>query len=180
MIQKRYHITLGAGTSAGGKVTTASSLMSINGARIALEGDKVSCPVCNTEGIIRIDGPRLSERFNSRQVALSDDLCICSCNPPPKLVADQAVKCQLFVLAPEELARQVSSTAERAIYNEQPRLVAPPIEGVPYFIETPDGRTFSGRTGSGGLLPRIDTHGEDEYTVLWGDEALAKMEPVGG
>jgi hypothetical protein len=53
--------------------------------------------------------------------------------------------------------------------------MAPPIEGVPYFIETMDGRTFSGRVGADGLLPRIDTYGEDEYKVLWGDEALAKM-----
>lgn len=63
-------------------------------------------------------------------------------------------------------------------YDEQPHLVAPPIEGVPYYIETMDGRTFSGRTGADGLLPRIDTYGEDEYAVCWGDEALAKMEGV--
>jgi len=61
-------------------------------------------------------------------------------------------------------------------YDEQPHLVAPPIAGVPYYIETMDGRTFSGRTGADGLLPRIDTYGEDEYTVHWGDEALAKMD----
>jgi uncharacterized Zn-binding protein involved in type VI secretion len=60
-------------------------------------------------------------------------------------------------------------------YDEQTKLMAPPIEGVPYFIETMDGRTFSGRVGADGLLPRIDTYGEDEYKVLWGDEALAKM-----
>jgi uncharacterized Zn-binding protein involved in type VI secretion len=60
-------------------------------------------------------------------------------------------------------------------YDEQPQLVAPPIEGVPYYVETMDGRTFSGRTGADGLLPRIDTYGEDEYAVYWGDEAIAKM-----
>ena len=61
-------------------------------------------------------------------------------------------------------------------YDERPKLVAPPIEGVPYYVETMDGRTFSGRTGADGLLPRIDTYGEDEYAVYWGDEALAKMD----
>ena len=57
----------------------------------------------------------------------------------------------------------------------QAQLAALPIEGVPYYVETKDGRTRSGRTVAGGLLPRIDSHGEDEYTVYWGDEALAKM-----
>lgn len=63
-----------------------------------------------------------------------------------------------------------------ARYDERPQLAAPPIDGVPYYIETLDGRTFSGRAGADGLLPRIDTHGEDEYTVYWGDEALTKVE----
>lgn len=39
-----------------------------------------------------------------------------------------------------------------------------------------DGRVFSGRIGPDGLLPRVDTFGEDEYTVLWGDDALAKLQ----
>lgn len=63
-----------------------------------------------------------------------------------------------------------------ALYDERPQLIAPPIDGVPYYIETLDGRTFSGRAGADGLLPRINTHGEDEYTVYWADDALAKME----
>ena len=60
-------------------------------------------------------------------------------------------------------------------YDEQANLNPPPIEGLPYYIETSDGRSFSGRTGTDGLLPRIDTHGEDEFIAYWGDEALAKM-----
>jgi len=60
-------------------------------------------------------------------------------------------------------------------FDEQAKLRAPRAEGMPYFVETMDGHTFSGRVGPDGLLPRIGTFGEDEYVVLWGDEALAKM-----
>lgn len=91
---KRYHITLGATTTAGGKVMSASSFMSINGAQIALDNDKVFCPACNSEGVIKFDGPRLSESYNNRQVALNDDLCICKCSPSPRLVNNQTHKCQ--------------------------------------------------------------------------------------
>lgn len=52
----------------------------------------------------------------------------------------------------------------------------PPIGGVPYHIEILDRRTFSGCAAADGLLPRIDSLTEDEYTVYWGDEALTKME----
>ncbi len=85
----RYHITVGAGTTAGGKVISASSFRSINGAKIACEGDPVSCPKCNSTGTIQADGPRLNELFDGRQTALSDDLCLCKCKPPPRLVANQ-------------------------------------------------------------------------------------------
>jgi hypothetical protein len=45
-------------------------------------------------GVIQPDGPRLGERCNGKQVALHDDLCLCKCDPPPRLVANQALACQ--------------------------------------------------------------------------------------
>jgi hypothetical protein len=36
-----------------------------------------------------LNGPRLSESDNGKQVALSDDLCICKCPAPPRLIASQ-------------------------------------------------------------------------------------------
>jgi uncharacterized Zn-binding protein involved in type VI secretion len=91
---KRYLITLGAATTAGGTVTSASALMSVDGARIALEGDTVFCKACNSDGVIKLDGPRLNGSFNGRQIALSDDLCICKCNQAPRLVNTQTCKAQ--------------------------------------------------------------------------------------
>lgn len=92
---KRYHITLGASTTAGGKVITASSCCSIDGVKVAVEGDKIVCPACKSQGSIRIFGPRIPESWNGKQVALQDDLCVCKCPSPPKLVANQSLKCQV-------------------------------------------------------------------------------------
>ena len=93
---RRYHITLGASTTAGGKVTSASSHGSINGVRIALEGDAVTCPACKTTGKIACIAPRIPESWNGKQVALEDDLCICGCAPPPMLKPSQSLKCQVI------------------------------------------------------------------------------------
>lgn len=41
---QRYTITIGANTTAGGKVISASSQGSINGIKIALENDLIFCP----------------------------------------------------------------------------------------------------------------------------------------
>jgi uncharacterized Zn-binding protein involved in type VI secretion len=91
---QRYLITLGATTTAGGKVTSANSFRSINGVNVAIEGDIVWCPTCNSEGVIKPEGPRLTELFNGEHVALHGDLCICQCSPPPRLVATQNLVCQ--------------------------------------------------------------------------------------
>ena len=91
---KRYTITLGATTTVGGKVISASSNGSINGSPIALENDLVFCPVCKSQGEIRCMEPRIPELWNGKKVALEDDLCLCGCPTPPRLVPNQSLRCQ--------------------------------------------------------------------------------------
>lgn len=72
----------------------------------------------------------------------------------------------------------VGTTAQETVgqYDEQPQLSANLIDGVPYLIVTKDGRKFSGSATPQGTLPRIETYDEEEYTVYWGDIALAEIE----
>ena len=70
---RRYTITLGAATTCGGKVVTATAGSDINGVPIALEGDLVSCPVCGATGKIMCVGPRIPETLNGKHVALEND-----------------------------------------------------------------------------------------------------------
>ncbi|MFL6635316.1 MAG: PAAR domain-containing protein [Massilia sp.] len=92
----RYTITAGAGTTAGGNVMSGSSARRINGAAVACAGDPVSCPTCNSTGVIEPDGPRLGHRFNAKLMALSDDVCRCKCTIPPRLVANQTFSRQII------------------------------------------------------------------------------------
>jgi uncharacterized Zn-binding protein involved in type VI secretion len=91
---KRHTITLGASTTAGGKVLSASSSGSINGVTIALEGDPVSCPACKSSGKILCVEPRIPETWNGKKVALENDLCTCGCSSPPRLIPSQSVRYQ--------------------------------------------------------------------------------------
>ncbi len=92
---KRHHITLGARTTADGLVTSATSLLSIDGVRMALEGDDIQCHGCGTTGRIQCIGPRVAEQFNGKQVALENDLCVCQCLPHPRLLPGQTGRFQL-------------------------------------------------------------------------------------
>jgi small nuclear ribonucleoprotein (snRNP)-like protein len=49
------------------------------------------------------------------------------------------------------------------------------LQGLPWFIKTADGRTFSGRLDENGQLPRVITENEQDYETLWGEEALEHM-----
>ena len=102
---KRYTITLGASTTAGGKVIMATANGSINGVKIALENDLVFCPACKSQGKIVCVGPRIPETWNGKQVALENDLCMCGCPVPPKLIANQSLRCQVIEDAPSSTTR---------------------------------------------------------------------------
>ncbi len=93
---RRYTITLGATTSAGGKVVSASGSGCINGVPVALEGDLVACPACKATGRIMCAGPRIPEMSNGKHVALENDLCSCRCSPSPKLLPAQMMRSQVL------------------------------------------------------------------------------------
>lgn len=110
---RRYTITLGATTTAGGKVISASSDGSIDGMPIALEGDLVTCPVCRTAGKILCVGPRIPETWNGKNVALENDLCICRCQAAPKLLPNQNLRCQVIKDAGRALSHPVDAAVAR-------------------------------------------------------------------
>lgn len=138
---RRYHITLGSSTTAGGKVIAASSLGSINGARIALEGDAVACPSCKSIGKITCIGPRISETWSGKQVALENDLCICGCASPPKLKPSQSVRCQVVtgtsVGTEREVKQRMTSAEDLEIIEQYFSLLdenEKPVEGFRYDL----------------------------------------------
>ena len=100
MSHKRFYIRAGATTTAGGTVRASSTFTTLDGIPVAREGDPVDCPECGEQGVIQCVMPRLSDQSEGKECALSDDLCVCACSPPPKLVADQFQDFQLVAESP--------------------------------------------------------------------------------
>lgn len=87
---RRFHIHVGDTTTRGGKVLTGLSTVTWHGHALAFEGDQVECPACRGIGRIVAVGTRISFTGpHGRQQALSGDLCMCRCEPPPQLIASQ-------------------------------------------------------------------------------------------
>ncbi|CRY65417.1 Rhs element Vgr protein [Yersinia kristensenii] len=51
-----------------------------------------------------------------------------------------------------------------------------PLVEYAYYAKSQDGQVYSGFTDAQGLTERMVTQGQSEITVLWGDEALARIE----
>jgi len=113
---RRYLILLGAKTTAGGTVKTATSFMSYNGVKYAVEGDLIDCPACGAEGVIKCVPPRLDATYNGKQYALEHDLCICNCSPPPQLIANQNHNSQLIEADADAM---IDSGAAKQVVNVQ-------------------------------------------------------------
>jgi len=156
---------------------------------IATLGMKTWCDACGREGYIAPRGPRLRGNGpNGKPWALSGDINVCGCNPPPVFDAVRGMK---MVLTAEDIAAFNGSSNllsgatpadipdaladESATYDEQVCVLIDTTlpQRYPYLIETNDGRIFSGRTNCNGQLPRVDTAADEDYTIYWGDDALA-------
>ena len=172
---KRYHVTLGADTTVGGKVVSASSMISIHGVKVALEGDQIACPACKRMGKIRCMPPRLKETCDGKSVALTDDLCICGCVTPPRLKASQTSNYQNMGAAFNGLDETSvcnkgsdvpSNTADYdLVFEVTSEVDGQPLVDYPYEIGLPDGTLVVGRTDRSGLTEKITACAVAEATL---------------
>jgi uncharacterized Zn-binding protein involved in type VI secretion len=176
----RYLITLGAPITTGGKVISAHHFRTINGVKVAMEGDWVQCNACGSKGVIKPDGPRLTELANGKQVALHDDLCICKCNPPPRLIASQTLVFQSIdvewhaAAVAEKLATVLAdtSTSQRSPIptDALPLLLLrpgtqEPFKHRPYRLQLKD-KVIEGTTDEHGATKPLDAS-ERESVLTW-------------
>lgn len=188
-------IRKGDSTSHGGTVLEGSPSDICMGQPIAYIGHKVHCPKCRgdypiVEGVmsttlygksVAVAGMKTScgatliaSQFTDT-VEWSSATSSASIEQFSGAVGTNAVPLLATALSPNSTKNEESGPGPLKKFDEQSQLEEALVNGLPYFIETKDGRKFSGRAGEDGVLPRIVTANEEEYLVYWGDEALAKM-----
>ncbi|WP_334041971.1 PAAR domain-containing protein [Burkholderia ambifaria] len=178
---------VGDSLSSGGTTNPYSGPpFQVHGHQAALIGGSAFCTACQSTGIIAKAGGPYRLKFRG-EVALDRDIVLCGCSTPPSIVAllageawcDDGLKGLGEVVSSRTTTGGVVSVKKGA-FDEQveARASGDAIEGpeeYPYYIETADGRVHSGVTDTSGELMRIHTGDESgEYTVYWGDEAIAK------
>ncbi|WP_347554847.1 PAAR domain-containing protein [Robbsia sp. KACC 23696] len=86
---KRYVVHGNDKTTANGTVLVGQIQHTGYNKSTAVEGDAVDCPACKSIGMIVPVGAYNRMRFMNKRVALSDDVCMCKCPTPPRLIASQ-------------------------------------------------------------------------------------------
>lgn len=187
-------IRLGDPTSHGGTVVSATSHLEMFGKQVARLGDKVTCPIPG-HGVCTIAEGDPLWSIDGIPVALEGHKTTCGASLISTLPnvqrsyegmgrASTGGGMASGVAAGASTATSIAASeaadpSQASEYDEQAHLNVAGntvLAGLPYYIETSDGRKFTGRADERGLLPRIDTPDEEEYIVYWGDEALARME----
>ena len=182
-------IVIGDKTSHGGVVIEGSAVSDTHGKMIARVGDRVTCPQ-KGHGINVIVSGDASFIVDGRPVARHNDKTACGA----VLISSQSVTTTLSgssssSAASSQAAQTTSAAAAVAaqpavtfMFDEQVQLAVAAdmatLVGLPWFIETNDGRHLSGTLGPDGKMPRTDSLQEGEYTTYWGDEARARAEGV--
>ncbi|GJH08040.1 PAAR domain-containing protein [Caballeronia novacaledonica] len=127
---RRYFIVVGDSTTRGGIVLEGEERATNHDKPLSHHGARVYCHTCKAEGHIVGDGPSRPMLLHGKQVALENDLCICKCSPPPRLLRSQTNASMSF--EGHELARMGYGPDGRRLPAEQShtRYIAFSLKGV--------------------------------------------------
>lgn len=154
-----------------------SSTIHDNGKKIALSGDEATCGNC--KGTFKIFGTGKGMSEKGRNVVIDGDLVLCPCRKNRVIIGSNP---GVFLETSDGAAGSTRASSVTAPmqsgeqrYDEQVRAVTfgASLEGYPYVIETADGQIVSGRLDNSRRLLRVYTVTSEDYTVHWGDDALA-------
>ncbi len=132
------------------------------------------CPVCKQEGHIGPRGPRWPGTGpNGKQWALSGDINLCGCNPPPTFHAERNMTMSFTSDEAKALMGGLGATTAKTVgsnlYDQHFRLTdqrtGKPLRNAPYRIVTDDGEEYEGRTDAQGHTLRVSSDSDIDVTL---------------
>ncbi|CAB3759031.1 hypothetical protein [Paraburkholderia solisilvae] len=141
---------------------------------IATLGMKTYCTTCKREGFIAPKGPRRKGTGpNGKDWALSGDINICGCEPPPVFYAERGMK---VMFAPHEIEAWrrdagLLASADAPARSRYAELIVlkdeqgHPVANQRYRIRTGDGQIFEGVTNEAGETTRVRTDGPMQLSI---------------
>jgi len=189
-VPTRGMIVVGDETTAGGVVIEGSPKSTIKSKAVALQGHAIRCLACNSIGRIQLVPPLAGAPVDGVEVALDGDLCICGCNPPPRLISSNKDFASHGFSADELgdsaaapwLAYAGYDPAKFALpLNEQFQMqdaTGKPLAGMYFSVKQPRGAVVHGTTDSRGRTERYQTEGVAHIELYLGHIGVRFPEPL--
>lgn len=174
---RRYLIRMGDKTAAGGVVIQADERMKHHGVAVSYHGAKIYCHACKSVGHIRNVLPYRPMSIMGKQVALDNDICICKCNPLPRLITSQNTASMSF--DGEELRRMGFDAFGRPLVNPESEVgfddkfqlldagTGKPLSSTEYAIERANGEIEHGVTDINGRTHLLSTTAQSESVHIY-------------
>ncbi|PKF35507.1 PAAR domain-containing protein [Acinetobacter proteolyticus] len=168
-------ITKGCMTNHGGIVQEAESSFLVEGIPVHLEGMRHFCPKCKAMVSAQSSGRGFLQAAG-RTIIMAGDKATCGASYMPN---------QSLVLRADGTGSGASDSSSAVsnfinsnspVFDEQSVAEFHFAEGMLYFIETQEGKTFNGVIGTDGKLPRVTTEGQGSYQLFLGEAAIEKSQ----
>ncbi|WP_296228370.1 PAAR domain-containing protein [Ralstonia sp. UBA689] len=166
---RRNLIRVGDKTTAGGTVVDGDHTCTHHGIALSYNGALIICPACKSTGRACNVPPMREITFQGKQALLENDICLCKCNPPPRLIASQNTMYISFdgdeltgmgLRANVDPLPEVTNSEQSDIFDEQFMLVNDsgfPMANMYYTIKPPSGELQYGVTDHSGKTQRFRT-----------------------
>jgi uncharacterized Zn-binding protein involved in type VI secretion len=177
---RRFFIVLGDKTTAGGVVIQGEESCRNHGKALAYHGAQIYCHACKTTGYICNVPPYRPMILMGKQVALENDICICKCDPPPRLIASQNNASMSFDSG--ELAKmgclpdgrrmpESDSATVGSAFDDRYQLLdantGEPLAGVEYAIARANGQIEHGTTDADGHTHLLEATDRAEVVNIY-------------
>lgn len=169
---RRYFIKRGDKTTSAGVVTEGVGTVTHHGTELSFLGAQVYCHTCKSVGHIAPQGPRRPFRMKDKEAALDNDLCMCKCDPPPRLIASQNSMSQSFETHEEKMrgyAPNGASATQNGLYDQHFLLTdihtGKRLADAPYWIAIDNGQEIEGRTDASGHTLKVSSGNVTNATI---------------
>jgi len=164
-------ITKGSMTDHGGIILQGEDSWIVEGKGAHLEGMTHFCPRCKVMSKA-IGSENGFMQVNGKNIIVAGDTSTCGA----KFIKNQDLAVRDRGVGSGVKSNQIVDKIlnNEKFFDEQIETEFSFAEGMPYFIETENGKTYQGTVGADGKLPRVKTETEGAYQIYLGEDAIIK------
>lgn len=164
-------ITKGSMTDHGGIILQGEDSWKVEGKGAHLEGMTHFCPRCKVMSKA-IGSENGFMQVNGKNIIVAGDTSTCGA----RFIKNQDLAVRDRGVGSGVKSNQIVDKIlnNEKFFDEQVETQFNFAEGMPYFIETENGKTYQGTVGADGKLPRVKTETEGAYQIYLGEDAIIK------